>query len=242
MKKKQLKQYLNKEWKAARQSLKGFVDEGEKEALHRFRVQVKKLRAFITLAGKTSAAKGLRKDFSPVRDIFQKAGTIRDAQLHIALGKEQKAGRDFIAKQQRLLYENIRRFRLKGKSYLKRTNKSHKQVDHHVKPLQDKAIRNYYNNQLHWVSENISGSTALLHPCRKRLKVLIYDYKFAGKVLNQDIDKDYLKTLEKSIGDWHDNCLSCRLFPALQQREQDLLDKVHNLSENFYNRATGKAS
>jgi CHAD domain-containing protein len=242
MKKKQLKHYLDKEWKMAQQWLKNFVDEGEKEALHRFRVQIKKLRAFITLARETEAGKGLKKDFKPVRNIFQKAGTIRDAQLRITLGKEQKAGRDYIAKQKRQLYENTRRFRLQGKRYLKRTNKSHKEVGRHVKPMADKDIRNYYNDQLHWVSENISGSTALLHPCRKRLKVLIYGYKFAGKALKQDIDKDYLKALEKSIGDWHDNCLSCRLFPALQQREQGLLDKVHNLSENFYNRTTGKAS
>ncbi len=240
LKKKLLKHHLANESGEAQQQLKVFIKIGGFEALHRFRVAAKKIRAFITLALEASVAKGMKKEFKPVRVIFRKAGYIRDAQLRITLGKAQKASRDFIAKQHRQLYESTRHFRLKGKAYLKKASKSHSKLLQLVKSQAVKKIRTYYTDQLRWIAENIDGSTALLHPCRKKLKILIYNYKFAHHALKQKLDKDYLKALEKVIGDWHDNYLNCRLFPPLQHKEKDLLEQVRILSGDFYAKATGK--
>jgi CHAD domain-containing protein len=53
MKKREERKYFDKEWKGMRDSLKAFLKEECQEDLHRFRVQIKKLRAFLILADST---------------------------------------------------------------------------------------------------------------------------------------------------------------------------------------------
>lgn len=237
MNKRILKKYLNREWKKAKKSLQSFVKKDDPKALHRFRVQVKKLRAFITLDVKTGASGKLKKYFKPLSKIFAKAGTIRDAQLSISLGKQQKADKDFLAKQKQQERINTRNFRRHGESYLHRAAKSHQQITRHLKPFPDKKIRAYYEERLQWIAQNIGKGKDMLHPCRKEIKVLLYDYKFTRAMLPQQLNKHYLKALVKAIGKWHDNTLASKLFPALREKEQDLLMRVHELSTDFNRRA-----
>jgi len=47
MKRKKEKIYFNDQWKGMTDHLKKFIESGEQEELHLFRVQVKKLRAML---------------------------------------------------------------------------------------------------------------------------------------------------------------------------------------------------
>jgi CHAD domain-containing protein len=70
MKKKEEAKYLEKEWIEMNIHLKSFLKTGDQEALHRFRVQIKKLRAMLSLFEDASKQPGLLKGFKPVRKIF----------------------------------------------------------------------------------------------------------------------------------------------------------------------------
>jgi CHAD domain-containing protein len=237
MKKKYLKRYLESEWKKANKSLKAFLKKRRPEALHHFRVQVKKLRAFITLAQETNASGKLKKYFKPVDKIFGKAGTIRDAQLQIALGEQQKAGKDFLTNQKKEEQKNIRQFLRHGQRYRKLTAQTRRHIEQHLQSLPGKKIRTYYEDQLQWIAVHLGKDNEMLHACRKQIKTLLYDFKFAHNVLPNPLNRDYLKALEKAIGKWHDNALAAQLFPALQKKEKGLIGRVQLLSKDFHQRA-----
>src|SRR3954447_2348284 len=90
MKKKEAYKHLNKLWKKMQQEFKKFTCSDDPEKLHRFRVQVKKIRSFLTLLETNEKNKELLKKFKPVKKIFKSAGIIRDAFLHNKQAKEHK--------------------------------------------------------------------------------------------------------------------------------------------------------
>jgi CHAD domain-containing protein len=83
MKIKQEVKYIDREWEQMRARLKAFLETGDQEELHKFRVQTKKLRAMLMLFEKTSKEHGLLKHFKPVRKIFKHAGNIRNAHVNL---------------------------------------------------------------------------------------------------------------------------------------------------------------
>src|SRR3954451_5382965 len=90
MKKKDAYKHLNKLWKKMQQEFKEFTRSQDPEKLHRFRVQVKKIRSFLTLLENDRKNKQLLKQFKPVKKIFKTAGIIRDASLHVKQAKEHR--------------------------------------------------------------------------------------------------------------------------------------------------------
>src|ERR1700684_3788915 len=85
MKRKKEAKYLNKHWKKMQNGLKSFMQTDDKEQLHVLRVEVKKLRAMLTLIETVTHSKKLHKLFKPVRKVFKHAGEIRNAQINIEL-------------------------------------------------------------------------------------------------------------------------------------------------------------
>ena len=74
MKKKKELKYLNKLFKKMRQHFKSFALTQNAEALHGFRVQVKKIKSFLTLLEAGEKNDKLLKTFKPVKKIFVDGG------------------------------------------------------------------------------------------------------------------------------------------------------------------------
>jgi CHAD domain-containing protein len=237
MKKRKLRQYFSKEYNEGQDALRTFIKKNDEEALHHFRVQVKKLQAFVFIEHDIEGPGGLKKHFKPLRRIFKKAGVMRDAQLQVVLGIEQHAGKGFVGKQRKEMKDNAHDFRSHGRIYLRRASKSKQRMGKDIKSLTAENIQTFYEEKLHWIAGHINNEIEDLHACRKQIKILIYNYKFSCKALKQPINKDYLKELEKAIGDWHDINLALEIYPALQEKEQVLLKRVHSLTTDFYKRA-----
>src|SRR5579863_7520959 len=115
MKKKEESKYLDKEWVAMETHLKNFLKTGDQEELHKFRVQIKKLRAMFILFGDTSNQPGLLKEFKPVRKIFKYAGNIRDAHTNLQLSEVYGIKNEaFEAGQQKIITEGTAEFQSNG--------------------------------------------------------------------------------------------------------------------------------
>ena len=69
---------LEKVWEGIVFNLKNFAKSHKQEDLHQFRVNVKKLKAWLTLFSYTGKNKDIFKEFQKVRKIFKLAGRIRD--------------------------------------------------------------------------------------------------------------------------------------------------------------------
>src|ERR1700744_4513810 len=100
MKRKEEQQYVDKHWKTLKQGLKDYLLTGDQEALHEFRVEVKKIRAFLVLQPNIKG-----KDFKPVKSIFKHAGDIRNIYLNLELGHLHHIDDEAFVLQQHLLLE-----------------------------------------------------------------------------------------------------------------------------------------
>lgn len=252
MKKKEERKYFEKEWKEMQTSLKSYLKKEQQEDLHKFRVQVKKLRAFLILSGSTDHGPDLIKHFKPVRKIFKKAGEIRNAYMNQELGKmHQVASDEFMHNQRQLQVTASREFKLHHAKYLEEIKDVHKTIKGEIKPVSDVHINLFYQSQL----QQIAGSFTdikfndQLHTNRKQVKILIYNHKLAHKALNVGFNENYLEQVQTAIGDWHDHVLAMELFAGdgaknkaafnnLKKPDTKLKKHIIGLTKDFYNQAT----
>ncbi len=254
MKKKQEAKYLDKEWKEMNAHLQKFLETGDQEALHKFRVQIKKLKAMLSLVEDTASKHGLLKDFKPVRKIFKYAGDIREAHMNLQLGETYEIKNEaFETDQHRIIEEGTNQFRLQGKKFLKNIKNAHKLLKKQLPDVDDEAIAAYYQKQLREIATNlaVSGFNEDMHTNRKLIKILVYNHKLAEKALNGSLpfNTRYLDKLQEAIGKWHDNIVAAQLFSSPELNDQPVVTKIKRknaglkrsisaLTEDFLKKAT----
>jgi CHAD domain-containing protein len=254
MKKKEEEKYLDKEWMEMNARLKAFLETGDQEALHKFRVQIKKLRAMLQLFESTSKESGLLKNFKPVRQIFKHAGNIRDAHTNLELSERYKLKNDlFETSQQKIIEEGTVEFQNKGEEFLKDIKTARKKLKKQLHKVNDSQIAAYYKSQLEQIATNltVSGFTEDMHTNRKLIKILVYNHKLAGRALDGKIpfNIDYLDKLQEAIGKWHDNLLAEELFSLPELNDKPIVTKIKrlnagvkrsitNLADDFLKKAT----
>ena len=212
--------------------LKAFLASGDQEELHKFRVQIKKVKAMLSLFENTSKQHGLLKDFKPVRKIFKYAGQIRDAYTNLQLSARYKLKNElFETGQQKIIEEGITEFKHQGKNHIKHIKDAYKQLTKQLKGLDNSAIAYYYKKQLEEISGNfaVSGFTEDMHTNRKLIKILVYNHKLADKALNVSVPFNtvYLDKLQAAIGEWHDNVVAARLFSTPELNDKPVVTKIN---------------
>lgn len=233
-------------------ALRSYVETEQPEDLHRFRVQVKKLRAFFILSDSAEKHQVLTKHFKPVRAIFKEAGEIRNIFMNLELGKaEGRSNKTFIAMQQQQLEKASAAFKTKGDEHLETLKTAYQILKTDIKPVSDLHINLYFQDQLQQIAKSLSEHKfdEQLHACRKLVKILIYNYKFAYTALVSAINIEYLDQVQTAIGNWHDNILATALFMSqeakdtnvishLKKQEHKLKKEVTSIINDFGNRAT----
>jgi len=254
MKKKEQAKYLDKDWTEMNTRLKAFLETGDQEDLHKFRVQIKKLRAMLLLFENTSKENGLLKNFKPVRKIFKHAGSIRDAHINLQLSERYKLKNEiFETSQQKIIEEGTTEFQSRGGEFLKDIKNAHNKLKKQLPKVDDSRVAAYYKNQLEQIATNftVSGFTEDMHTNRKLIKILVYNHKLAGHALNGKIafNVSYLDKLQETIGKWHDNLLAEQLFSLPELNDKPIVAKIKRinagvkrnittLSEDFLKKAT----
>ncbi|MDB4924232.1 CHAD domain-containing protein [Mucilaginibacter sp.] len=251
MKKKEERKYFDQEWADMKSHLKSFFKKAQQEDLHGFRVQVKKLRAFLILSDSMGDHPKLAGYFKPINKIFKQAGEIRNAYMNQELGKAQQIHNNaFMDSQHQLEIKAGRKFKSNKVRFLERLNVTRRVLKGKIKPVSDLYISLFYQTRL----EQIGDSLAILkfddslHQCRKQVKILIYNYKLAHAVPAIGFNKDYLERVQAVIGDWHDHVLAIKLFSnemidqaavtKLKEQDSRLKKQITALTKDFYNQAT----
>lgn len=251
MTKKEEKKYFGKEWRKMKAELTSFLKGGEQEDLHRFRIQVKKLRAFLILLDGAAEDPKLIRNFKPIKKIFKRAGEIRNAFIYQELGKTLETGRDeFMNNQLQLQLKTTKKFKSKKVRFLKELKETRRVLIKKIKPVSDLQIYLFYQNQLHQIAtfmENPEFNDQLLHEYRKRVKILLYNFKPAHAALGSGLNEEYLEKVQIAIGDWHDHILTLNLLSGnnsiidrttLQRASSKLRKKIIALTKDFYTQAT----
>jgi len=254
MKKKTERAYFNELWDEMTASLEDFLKHADQEKLHKFRVQVKKIRALLMLLDVALSQKKLSKNFKPVRKIFKDGGVIREAYINIQLSSHYELkNEEFILEQVNDMEKAIVSFRENAKKYLKVIKTIHSEIENELESIADEQVNEFYKDQLEQIAVTLSLNqfNDALHEARKKIKTLIYNRKVAAKALegNLDLNHNYLDKLQGQIGDWHDTILAMQLFSApnldakpvvtrIKRQHSRLQRSISKLSADFWKRAT----
>lgn len=254
MKKKEEEKHLRNEWKKMEAHLKAFSRSGDQEELHKFRVQVKKLRAMLTLFENASRQHGLLNCFKPVKQVFKNAGTVREAYTNLKLGEHfQLKNEDFEKGQHDLIDEGIKRFKREKKRHFKKIGTAYWSLKKHLRRIDNSAIAEYYKRQLETLALEMAAPlfTEDMHSDRKKIKILLYNYPIAGKALSNAVtfNSAYLDRLQDHIGRWHDNVVATELFASPEINDKPLVRRIKRqntsirhiivkLADGFWKKAT----
>lgn len=231
MKKKKEKIYFNSQWDEMTDHLKKFIENGEQEELHLFRVQVKKLRAMLELLDTNSAKHPLQKDFKPVRKIFKRCGEIRNAFINLQYGQRfQFKNEDFFMNHLYEIEKGTNEVKELGTQYLKTIKSAYDDIGNDLQHIGDKDIVEFYKTKLYNIASSLDNLqfNDELHATRKQIKTLMYNRKIAQNALDGklQISNDYLDKLQTLIGDWHDNVLALELFSSAGFNSKPIITKI----------------
>ncbi len=252
MKKKEEVKYFDTEWGDMQTCLKLYMRKEVQEDLHCFRVQVKKILAFLILADSAEDHPKFTKAFKPVKKVFKEAGDIRTAYINLELIKTyQTTDGTLVNSQQHLMEQAAKKFRSNKIKHLEKIKVVHKTLVKEIKPLGNMPVNLFYRQYLEQISDSLADVkfTDELHQCRKLIKNLMYNNKLVHPLLNTGFNEDYADQVQKAIGEWHDNVMATALFlnseikdePAisgLKKEHTKLKNNIINLVKDFYTRAT----
>ena len=246
MKKKEEAKYLDKEWEQMNAHLKQFLETGNQEDLHKFRVQIKKLKALIVLFEGTSRHTGLMKHFKEVKKIFRSAGNIRDAYINLQLGEKYELKNEaFEQGQQKIIEAGTHEFQHHGKKFIRTIKDAHRNLKKKLPKVHNNAIADYYQSLLEEISVNftVSGFTEDMHTNRKLIKILVYNHKIADKALHGSLpfNTEYLDKLQDAIGTWHDNLIASELFSSPELNDKPVATKINRMNAGVKRTITAMA-
>jgi CHAD domain-containing protein len=258
VKKARLKRLLEKDIQAISQHLEAFLTTRQQDQLHQFRVQIKKLKSLLVLFTINKSNKKLLQILKPIKKIFQHAGTIRDAYIHLQLADEFGITHSAFAKQQEeLLSDETAKFCEAGRKHIKAVTRTGKKLRSALRKIDPAHITDFYRSELDAIALTLAKRkfNEEMHECRKQVKNLLYNQKLSEKIGDGGfiVNIRYLDKVQETLGRWHDSVLARDLFLTQMPGEQQAIDKlnrqinihekaIERISGNFWNKVTAVKS
>lgn len=198
LKKKTQRRYLDKRWKAATGNLYAYADSGSRDTLHKLRVELKKIKAWMQFS---EAVAGRQPRIKVLKKLFHQAGGIRDAQITLQLMQQYHVrNKDFRKEETHLQQESAGKLRTHTAQYAKALKKARKKI--HIRAIRKGVVQK-------WIRDQLKSAGAILaieqyHPARKKIKTLLYIQHMLPKRLQVTLNTGYLDKLQDKIGNWHD--------------------------------------
>jgi CHAD domain-containing protein len=220
--KKRQRRYLTEKEQQWLQELVVFDQSRDEKALHRLRLEIKKIRALVELA-KAQSGKRAAGHFRGLKEMFRQAGVIRDAGSQVRYLEERHLlSPEFRERQTRsiglagdVFAGHIRQFRRKGK-------KAAKRIRTEMQSIHAGRIQRWYAREIIRTGILLTGSGDPLqakdedegydplHEARKKIKTLLYVHKLLPVEMAERIrlNTGYLDQLQEAIGQWHDTMVA----------------------------------
>jgi CHAD domain-containing protein len=221
---KALRKYLKTRLDHLEQRMDEFIRFEESEKLHDVRVEIKKIKAFMLLAGRSIKGFNAHKEFIPYRDVFREAGAIREPEVNAALAAHYSCEPEELKN----AYSNTNKeiFLLDAPVFINRIRKSRKRLVKLTKRITKRDGKKIIKelNALVRMSLSPVVTQARLHKTRKTIKNMLY----LDQVLNilSGEEKNFYTSVEVLIGEFHDKQ---NLLDALHENSGDASINLHAL-------------
>lgn len=215
--------------------LKDTLKDFDKDCIHKFRLEIKKLKAVMQLVHTAHKSFDNKKKYGVISPIYKDLGAIRETQIQQEgfneNSKNYKAA--FRKRYKKLLDEELlqRQDVVLGnfdESIIKSLKKIKRQIKNALKNMSSNDFKNYFKSRvskLRKTFDSIDFSDKKMHSMRKLIKEIKfnirYKHKLAEKWLSKyNISSAILEDLQKLLGQWQDNVV---LKEKLVQQESTLL-------------------
>ena len=231
----QQKKFLRKNRKKIVFHLQAFCENRDAEDLHKMRLAIKKLKAFIYFLANTTKLKHFPNFLSPLKPIFKHAGDIRNAQVNIELMKNfNLTNKRFCVEQEKIIESESVQFCRKALVSIDTIEKTLLSIFPYLKDKKAKRIVKFFKNEIQKSEARLHANmnTEEWHTLRKKIKNILYVYKMTGQSVIQKIPLNilYLGDLQESIGKWHDIMVASDLIYQQPKSSKILSDKLHRQS------------
>jgi CHAD domain-containing protein len=252
--KEQQYKYLSKKTREIIFDLRQLSDPLDQAAIHRLRVELKKMRGILHFL-ETCSEQPLRKTFHSLKSIARQSGEVRDAYNNLVLAQQVHLSDAVVREQSQLL--SIAGEALLGdlKKYARDLKRSEKELVV-TESIRRRSVTDWYQSQLRQIAGLFSSlSGEALHEARKRIKHLLYVQHWlqANPSSSEHLNIEYLDRLQEAIGKWHDREMVRQVLVrmgasaeegsiALQKEWQKAREQVFGLADDFLGKAISYAS
>lgn len=205
--------FIEERYAGIRKSLQGYCRTHDPEALHRYRVEIKKLKAFCALLHFASDRFKLAEAFTIHQKMYRRAAKIRSADVLQQLLRQypvpERKALTFTDPQKQT--QRISAFCKKSSTYLRELPGNKKYLMTYAGRI-DKAVVRQYQEKLSGKILDLlkeDAYTKNLHRIRMYGKDYLYLSKFGR---SKRISLTHIEELQLRIGDWHDQQLLCELL------------------------------
>ncbi len=202
---KSLETYLHSRFKKLEGSLQECNKALTPDLLHEVRVEIKKIKSLYHLLEWGDDGFNYSKEFKDFREIFSKAGLIRDADVLQQLYEKYSISYNEKNLLKRVRKENkrIAAFRNQSLRYLKDVRKQETKAVKRIKRISSAELRAYRTGLERNISKMIDspGYEKTLHLIRKKAKEVLYLSPGSKSKNNR---KETYDKIQDRIGTWHD--------------------------------------
>jgi CHAD domain-containing protein len=215
--------------------LKKISESDDQDAIHHFRISVKKLKAI----GMVIEPSRNRIFFPSLKQGFKQTGTIRDMHNVNQIAEDHQLLTPQIRrKHQQLIDSCYRDVSVHVKKYRMGLLKTCKSLSKKIHPISTDKLKEYFRKRLARLAADLARhDTQEIHSCRKQIKDLLHLYQALPEGLQKqlNIQSDYLDELQERIGEWHDLSLVTPLLKKIRSREksQVIASELKNLKKSI---------
>ncbi len=206
-----LKEFALKQTDTAVHLLNEYLKVNDGEALHQFRVSIKKIRSVLRYFEYLRLhEKKIKQRKKQLRHVFQSAGFIREAQLQIQWLKRNRYRillKESLLESDVTFYEQV--FLDEAEKSRKILMSIRKELNQFCKETDETSVYNYAENlKLTIFFQQLSVKMAEWHELRKIIKQLLYAQNWLSEKDKIKIlpvkQAAFLNELQEAIGNWHD--------------------------------------
>jgi CHAD domain-containing protein len=240
--KEQVKQF-KKLWEKMSEHLQQFYDTQDPEEMHQMRVNIKKIKAMLSLLTDAKREKKSAEQLKKLRKIFAHAGKLRAVHVNMDILSSEDIRNDaFVTAQSNVLANETSKLYAHHDEYHKTLKKTLKVLSGTFEDISDKQVVRIFDKQMEDIYQYFSKDLAFddtLHHARKMIKELLYVHLILPDDVKDKIrlNIEYLDDLQTEIGNWHDVSMMLDLLKSshhehtetTQQLESKLLSMEHQI-------------
>jgi CHAD domain-containing protein len=238
---KRLKKFTGKPFRALTTHLKKVPVNHDTETLHQIRIDIKKIKAVLTLIHERRKKFRIHKRFLPFRAIFRKADAIRQSEvLASLLAKYPEEGRQLPQTE----HPSLETFESSIPAYLQTVKAQSKKLKPYLKKIKRRDIGRYLRHQYKKIESKLYPHLSLedIHKTRKSIKAALFIADSTDH-LKKKKEKFY-DALQEAIGNLHDKQLLLQLLKkhdgdrqnhhALRSACARDIRQIRHLATDFY--------